>query len=111
MKRRQRGSGTIEHVEKVLGDGSTKIFFRPRLSTPEKRKSLGFTESEEAADAMLEAARAEISRATTHLDSRCARGGCASSIGVRRKAIARTSVIGPAGSNTSTEIPSRSCPS
>jgi hypothetical protein len=60
MKRRQRGSGTIERVEKALGDGSAKVYFRPRLTTPEKRKSLGLVSSIEEADVMLEAARAEI---------------------------------------------------
>jgi hypothetical protein len=60
MKRRQRGSGTIERVEKQLGDGSTKVYFRARLSTPEKRKSLGFAESPDTAEAVLEAARAQI---------------------------------------------------
>ena len=59
-QRRQRGSGTIERVETTLADGTTKVKFRPRLSTPECRKSLGFVATAEEADVMLEAARAAL---------------------------------------------------
>jgi hypothetical protein len=61
MKRRRRGSGTIERVAKTLADGSTKVSFRPRLTmSSEKRRSLGVMSSLEEADTMLEAARAQI---------------------------------------------------